>query len=500
MNTMRWNSARSALQKFFWILFLLALPWTSFPYFPPAVGGGTLVRPLAIYPLLVLIFLVALPRLFSKPLPKTFIPLLVFVLLAIVSSLLSLLKGINPALGISVNERIFRALVTLGIGGAVYVTVALVPRTFEDLRSTLRWVYAGFVVALIWGSVQAVYIVHFNSSYFHIINKIQGYFTIRHLFTNRISGLTYEPNWFAEQISLLMVPWLLASVFSGYSVFQWRWRRITPEWFLLVWAVIVLAFTFSRAGVANLVVLAFLGILFFRFQSGHKPSKNSRISNLTRRLIEAGLILAVLGGMFYFAGTKNEFFSRIWGYWSKNKNLSISGYLDYLGFGARFTYGETAFRTYEAYPVMGVGLGNYAFYFDEMLPNEPLANTPEVIRLVTPEAGRDRLITPKNLYLRLLAETGLVGTAAFVAFLVALLGCALYLWKTPSLEGTYWGMAGLLALIAFAVAAFSFDSFAIPNMWVIFGLITAATRTLSSPQSTVLENQSSGVANQNSLS
>jgi len=480
--TVKWNSILAALQKIFWVLFLITLPWTSFPYFPPAIGGGTLVRPLSIYPLIALLILVTLPRLFTRPLPKSLLPLFVFAMLAVASSLLSLLKGIDPALGIPVTERVFRALVTLGIGGAVYLTVALMPRSLEDLHSTLRWIYAGFAIALLWGTVQAFYIIHFDPVYFHIVNKIQGYITIRHLFTNRASGLTYEPNWFAEQISLLLIPWLLASVFSGYSVFRWRWHRVTPECFLLGWAIVVLPFTFSRAGLANLVVLAILGILFFRFQSSQKPSEKPRTANLTRRLIEAGLILAVLGGLFYFAGTKNEFFSRIWGYWLRNKNLSISGYLDYLGFGARFTYGETAFRTYEAFPVMGVGLGNYAFYFDEMLPNQPLAYTPEVIRLVTPEAGRDRLITPKNLYLRLLAETGLVGTAAFVAFLIAMLGCALYLWKTPKLEGTYWGTSGLLALIAFAVAAFSFDSFAIPNMWVIFGLITAATGVLSAPQ------------------
>ena len=487
MKTSTWSSALPVLQKIFWVLFLITLPWTSFPYFPPSIGGGTLVRPLSIYPLIALLILVTLPRLFTRPLPRTFIPLLVFGLLAFASSLLSLLRGIDPALGVPVTERVFRALITLGIGGAVYTTVALVPRIIEDLCSTMRWIYAGFVIALIWGSVQALYIIHWNPTYFHIVNKIQEYFTIRHLFTNRVSGLTYEPNWFAEQISLLLVPWLLASVFSGYTVFRWRWHRVTLEWFLLAWAIVVLPYTFSRAGVANLAVLAFLGILFFRFQSSQKPTKKSRTGHLTRRLIEASLILAVLGGLFYFAGTKNEFFSRIWGYWQKNRSLSLSGYFEYLGFGARFTYGETALRTYDAFPVMGVGLGNYAFYFEEMLPNQPLAYTPEVIRLVTPEAGRDRLITPKNLYLRLLAETGLVGTAAFVAFLIAMLGCALYIWKLPNLHGTYWGTSGLLALIAFAVAAFSFDSFAIPNMWVIFGLITAATGVLSHSPNPSLE-------------
>ena len=119
-------------------------------------------------------------------------------------------------------------------------------------------------------------------------------------------------------------------------------------------------------------------------------------------------------------------------------------------------------------------MGNYALYFQEMLPDEPIATTPELLRLVTPEAGRNRLITPKNFYVRILAETGLVGAAAFVAYLVAILGCALFLWTAPEREHKFWGKAGLLGLFAFGLTAFSFDSFAIPNMWVVFGLITSA--------------------------
>jgi O-antigen ligase len=109
-----------------------------------------------------------------------------------------------------------------------------------------------------------------------------------------------------------------------------------------------------------------------------------------------------------------------------------------------------------------------------MLPDRPLAQTPEVLRLVTPDVGRNRLITPKNLYFRLLAETGLVGTAFFLAFVTAILGCALYLWLSSDRDQKFWGTAGLLGLLAFALSAFSYDSFAIPNMWVVFGLITAA--------------------------
>ncbi|MGW8251759.1 MAG: hypothetical protein ACWGO1_14030, partial [Anaerolineales bacterium] len=164
------------------------------------------------------------------------------------------------------------------------------------------------------------------------------------------------------------------------------------------------------------------------------------------------------------------------------KEHSLAGYFEYLGFGARLAYGDTAFAVYSAYPVLGVGLGNYAYYFEDFLPDTPLAATPEVLRIVTPDAGRNRLITPKNFYYRLLSETGVIGTAAFMAFVVAVLGCALFLWTSPVDEDRYWGKAGLLGVVAFIMAAISFDSFALPNMWVVFGLITASAWIFRTPQ------------------
>jgi len=242
----------------------------------------------------------------------------------------------------------------------------------------------------------------------------------------------------------------------------------------------------------NLVALAFVSILFFRFRTGEKTETGEPTSKkagqptrrLVRRLVEVGVVLAVIAGFVFVAGTKNEFFARLWGYWEQKNNRTLVGYFKYLGFGARFIYGETALRIFDAYPAFGVGLGNYAFYFDEMLPDRPLAYTPEVLRLVTPEEDRNRLITSKNFYFRILAETGLAGMAAFLAFFIAILGSAIYLWLSPFIKQKFWGTAALLGLIAFILSALSFDSFAIPNMWVVFGLITSAAWVFShAPQS-----------------
>jgi hypothetical protein len=481
-------SILDGIAKVAWVLFLVALPVTSFPYFPPTFGGGTLVRPLSLYPLLVLLILTTIPRLFTRPLPKTALSLLPFALIAIASSVISLLRNIEPALGVSVIERVARAMITLGVGGAIYLTIILWPRSVADLKAALRWIYTGMGVAMFVGSLQAIYILHFTPAWFALMNNLQKYVSTRRLINNRISGLTYEPNWFAEQISFMLLPWLLSSVLNGYSVFKWRWHRVTIEWILLLWAIGLLPLTFSRAGVLNLVGLAFAGLIFFRYRPTSLTARQPDTGRTKRkkwvwRLLEAGLAIAVIFGAIFMAGTRNEFFSRLWSYWLTKSNPTVAGYIKYLGFGARFTYSETAYNTYNAFPVLGVGLGNYAFFFEEMLPDRPVNLTPEVLRLITPEEGRNRLITAKNFYLRLLAETGLVGTAAFFAFLVAVGGCALYLWLSPHREPSFWGTAGLLGMLAFALSAFSFDSLALPNMWVILGFTTAAA--------TIYQNQDS---------
>jgi hypothetical protein len=478
----------AVIERAAWALFLICLPVTSFPFFPPAIGGGALVRPLSLYPLLILLGISVLPRLLKGGLPRTALSLLPFLLVALASSLLSLLRGIDPALGISVEERTLRALITLGLGVGMYLVASVVPRTPADLRFSLRALYTGLVVALAWGTLQAVSVIHYMPRWFSLLSQAQRYISTRRLFAERVSGPTYEPNWFAEQITFLYMPWLLGAVLSGKSVFPWRWRWLSLELVLLAWSVGILAFTFSRAGLINLAVLVFACLVFFR---GGREPKSGKTRPAWRtwslRVAQALLVLAILAGGVLLAGRRNVFFSRVWSYWRDFDHPTLSGYFQHLGFGARFIYSTGAFNTYAADPLIGVGLGNYGFYFPERLPDQKLASIPEVLRIITPEAGRNRLVTAKVFYFRLLAETGLIGTAAFLVFPIAILGCALYLYLSPDPDQKAWGTSSLLALLAFFMSAFSFDSFAIPNMWVVFGLITAAAwvyiREPSSPHS-----------------
>jgi hypothetical protein len=468
-----------------WAVFLIFLPITSFPYFPPMIGGDALVRPLSLYPLIIMVILFTIPRLISKPIPKIFIPLIIFVLAAIASTAISLLRGIEPALGISVEARILRGLLTLLIGCAIYLTTALLPETINDLRFTVRWIYAGSIFALFWGSLQAIYILHYKQFWFNLLSEIQQHISIRPLIIDRISGLTYEPHWYADQIITLILPWALASVLTGYSIFSWKWKRLTIEWILLIWSILIIPFTFSRAGLLNMIFLVFLTVLLLKPKNIQKKisenqsffSPNPRI----KRFIETIFAFIIVIIPFYIIGTRSIFFSRIWEYWQK-PDANLREYITYLGFDARLTYSEAAYNTYEEYPLLGVGLGNYAFYFEEMLPYRPIAEVPEALRMITPEIGRDRLITSKNFYLRLLAETGIIGAILFSTFFIANVGYLFFIRESKNKQWHYWNIACSCGLIAFLLSAFTFDSFVIPNMWIIFGMIAATGRVFMNDQ------------------
>jgi O-antigen ligase len=269
------------------------------------------------------------------------------------------------------------------------------------------------------------------------------------------------------------MPLLFASVLSNYSVFRWRFRRLTIEAILLGWSIIALLFTYSRTGLAvfaGLLIVSLIMGLGWKFQN-----KKKRWVHWLKLVAQIVFVLILLGVVVFSVAQKNNYFSRLWSYWTDEE--SDGTYFYYIAFDQRFTYWETAYRIFEDYPAIGVGLGNFTFYFEEYLPDRQYKN-PELLMKLVPEKGRNQVVTVKNFFVRLLAETGILGTSAFLAFLAAITGCVIYLMLSRERVGLFWGRAGLLGLISFLPVTLSVDSFALPNMWVVFGLITASAFVL----------------------
>jgi O-antigen ligase len=112
---------------------------------------------------------------------------------------------------------------------------------------------------------------------------------------------------------------------------------------------------------------------------------------------------------------------------------------------------------------------------------------PEVVSML----NTDRFIpNAKNLWSRLLGETGIIGTALFVSWLYLQWKSATELEKQG--QDRFFktmGLVGKLFVVSFVIEGFSMDTFGLPYYWVAFGLVVAAWRMFKNTQVIEIEKQ-----------
>jgi hypothetical protein len=408
------------LARWLWAATLFTVPVTSFRYFP--AGEGTYVRPLAFFPLALLLITLAVQALTAQrslPGAGSLTPLTAFMLVALASSLLGLLLAPVPLRGQDVLARAIRAWITLLMGSGFFVGAVWMNRTVPEWRFSVRWLLAGLVLDVFWSGLQAA------TFYLELLPKPlvthwQRMFSLRELIrTNRISGMAYEPSWLAGQIATVYMPWLLASVVTGVRITRFRW--LEPCLLALAWAMVVA--TYSRGGILTAAVSVGLTLvlagrseiraawswLIAGFNGGREAAwRIGIIALLVLSFSGAGLLLAQKG-----------YISRLW----DTRASDLSEFLIQNSAGARGAYLVSAVETYEDHPWTGVGLGASGLYMYSRLPDWALTTVPEIARQLSPESSL--FPNPKNLYLRLLAETGILGFILYLAFQSSLLGDAL---------------------------------------------------------------------------
>ncbi len=484
------------IRKYLLALFMVTLPLTNFPYFPRIIiGGSANVRPLMIYPLLLLLVFLTLPAILHRELPRDWLPFLLFMGIVFIVSGIPFLQGFESEIReASVLSRVLRSVITLFMGAAVYMTISVSAENEPELEFALRWLYYGLILALVWGTLQIIGVLELIPQWYFHMAHIQKYLTMNVGSPDRIMGLTLEPSWFADQITTLWLPWVLPAVLLNKTLYHKRWGWLTVEKILLPWMGLVLLFTLSRSGFGVAAIVLCAGVLLFRNPDrtpwlktrrggvlGSVQEITARIPEFLRVVIVSLLAVGILVLLVYFASMQSNYIYRMWEYWLKppgefgiRANKNLGDYFRYIGFGPRFVYWETAFRTFLKHPLLGVGLGNFTFHYLENIPPVQVGYMPELLTRIVP--GNNRVITPKNYFARLLAETGILGTAAFATFLAVLAIGGLTLWLSGKKDQRFWGAGALLGLLAFVVGGFSIDSLAIPNSWVVFGFITAAVQ------------------------
>jgi len=465
------NSARSLLHldniaRVLWAAVMLTLPVTSFRYFP-FMGPETYVRPLSAYPLALLLIVLFIQFLRDHKRitwPGAFTPLAAFVLAALAATVIGVLFGPLVLRGQAYWGRALRAWATLILGLAFFVSAVWMNRTADELRFTIKWMLFGFVLDILWSGAQGA------TFYLHILPKPlvthwQLAFSMRELIrTNRVSGMAYEPAWLAGEIATIYLPWLFASLLTRVWVTRFKWFELI----LLVCAVLLLLATFSRGGLATVAATIILTLLFIGgeyiraawnwFVSGFRNARGVAL----RLVMILAVAVSVFGALLFLS--RKNYISRLW-------NTQASDIQDYLiqnSAGARAAYIWGALGAYRDHPWTGVGLGADGFYIYQNLPDWIMTMVPEIASQLSPASTL--YPNAKNLYVRLLAETGLIGFILFLAFQFFILGDIIAALKQRTALWRYLGIAALFSWLGIILYNMAQDSFATPNIWLNLGI------------------------------
>jgi len=467
------------LADFLWGLALVSLPVTSFP-FMPFVGRETQVRPLSIYPMLLLLPLLLL-QMWKKRIKiwhAVFTPLLVFILIIFASAFAGAFYAPLDLRGQVYWGRALRSASTVIIGIGFFLYAIWTTRSRDELFASLKWLYLGLFITFLWGVIQVlVFSGRIMSE--NTLDAIQKTISISGISLKnlRIPGFALEPSWLAGQVAVIYLPWLFASILTGFKLTHWRWL----EYLLTAMAVFLLVLTYSRSGLLMTLVACVLAPLFFGREKLLKvlewwkqplrldpEQKTGRVTAFALRLGIIVALVIVLGIGFQALG-RNSYFSKIW----QSRKSNLVDYMIDIYAGPRLAYAWSGLEVFSLHPWTGVGLGATGFYLYSNLPDWSKTFVPEISAHLSPV--NSSFPNTKNLFVRIIAETGILGLVAFLAFLFYLLAQILTFGSVPGGEARFLGVTGIFTWIVLILFCFTQDSFAMPNIWINQGMLLGVT-------------------------
>ncbi len=477
---LKWETFIHNAMRVLWALTLFLLPVTSFRYMP-FFGADSLVRPLSFLPAALLMLCILAESVRTRRIlfwHNALTPLLIFILTALIATVAGYLLAPIPLYNHTLESRALRAWVTLGVGIIFLLTTIAMNRDEAAFAFSMRWLYIGFGLQFGWSLLQIVgnylpnVIPGVNSDTVDVLQKMVSMTGIA--YQRRVSGLAFEPSWLAAQLVIFYIPWLFASLLTG----QRTLRRAWLDGFVLLAAVFILLLTFSRGGYLTLAgATIFTMLLVGRSQAAaawrwfFTPGRSGRIAPWLDWSLRGLIILGLIGAFFgvYLIMRNNEYFEI---FFTGVQAANLIDLFDQLYAGPRLAYFVSGWNVFAAHPVFGVGLGGVGLYMHQNFPEWVRFNTLELTRLLSP--WNTVYPNTKNLFIRLLSETGLVGFWSMLSFYLASLGLALKLASQKERMLAFVGVASVLAWFSMMWYGFSLDSFALPVFWIPLGFLIGA--------------------------
>ncbi len=496
MSASRFRNLLDVIGEVLWAAALIFLPISSFPLLSSLYGG--LVAPLSLVPFIILLLLVTIPLLLHRgALPRETLPLIAFFLVAVISCAAAFFIFIPGFKGKTMPAQEIRALFTLAVGLTFYLVTTSWIKSVVRLQNSWKYITIGGILVVAWASLQAFYIFRHAEYYPSWMNQIQSWLSLRSPQYSprygRVNGLTYEASWFAHQMVMIYLPIWIAATYHKTSAFNFRLFRISAENVLLVFGLGAFFLSSPRVGLLSFLLMVLylflrLNISIYRRMVAYLTNRQSlhhdgstNYKNWIKLLISASILIVyalVLSAVFFLVVQRDWRLATLVSNPPTTKEIVGLITLDQTTllelshrfiFLERMTYWLNGWNVFNQYPWLGVGLGNAGFFFPRFAPAMGWA-TFEIRNVLF---YFTQLPNVKSFWFRLLAETGIIGFSAFITWIYVLFQSARYSFHSQNPTVKTLAFAGQLSLLAFIGEGFSIDSFAMPYLWIVAGLIAS---------------------------
>jgi len=463
------------LCSWLWIGLVVSLPISSFPFFAKLLHTSSVAPTAGIFVLLLTIIWLPVFIIRGGRFPFQVKPALLFTFYCLFTIAFAFFRQAPFYPGSSILFNSIEAVATLGLGFLFYITAAGFPDQSKQIKNTLKALNWGGALLLGWSLMQFVLWLPAHD-FPEWMRQVQRFFSTTVLFDQRTTGFASEPSWLAHMLNLVYLPYWLGATLKRYSAHKPRIWFLTLENIFLALGFIVLFLTFSRGGLVAFMLV--LGFLFIRLnvQFIRWIIRKWQVKKKALLAVSTGLVMVLtyvgigIGGLFALSKIDPRM-ETVFQFSSGSEN-SLVKYIDNLQFGERVAYWQTGWNIFNDHPLTGVGLNSSGAYFPKYLPAYAwqLTETRDLMYRT------NNLLNIKNLWSRLLGETGIIGFSLFVTLLAITLITAIVMIKQKKEISEVIGWMGIFMLIAFIGEGFSVDSLALPYYWFTLGFVAATWR------------------------
>jgi hypothetical protein len=440
-----------ALQKFLWGALIASFPFTALEIWPSRLKqfGEPAVLIAALLGVLVLGDAVLRPEKIFIPKGRSAWFLLLF--MAIVGASFFISHPINPYMWPGHNpwtKSAKQITQWLTDGWVAYLTLRFV-RTWKDFRFALKCQFIGLILMAGSGFLELA-ALHWPAGVAH---------SLYHLLHNggmedagRLDLLAYEPS-IAGDYLMSVIPLLIC------GAYYWKSRQWTVLWSAV--ALLLFCGTFSLGSFGALFAAALLVSVVY----ARRGSKGM--------LVGLVLLLIVLIASVVTSSKGEQFLGNRVGEILEN---GLGPSIPDFSTRQRLASAEAAFNIFLEHPVLGVGIGKSPFYIYSTYPVWALNQGDLSAGFTDPDQV---LPTTFNLFLQMLAETGLVGGAVFIMLLLSMLADCYSAMNTANERWKKAVFAGILFALVAQIIHYNAMSWTGLRYWFfIWGLAICAPRLL----------------------